>query len=563
MTVRFINDSTALLSMRNSDFDAYSAFGEVVDNSIQANAKQIKVQLDYETTGRKNSYAVVKSIAFGDDGEGMSAEVLNHCMQLGYSTRYDDRSGIGRFGVGMTLAAINQCNRVEIYSKIKTGSWMWTYVDLKEITSKPPIMEHIPGPVERGIPDEYKKLVGEESGTLVIWGKYDRQPCSAYEMLKEMRIWFGRTYRMFIWDDVEIFLNGEIVKAIDPLYVKTDNTAFPDDPPGHEYTPMVIPWDVPAVDKPVGAPGKSNIEIRMSIVPEDFRPRVGAGDSTENVARCVDRNEGISILRNRREVFYGHIPWWPGAKFEQKDRYWGCEIAFDAVLDRAFTVKNIKRGAIPVPDLKQALKEQITPTRKSALEKVTEHWEVIKQGEKQQELDSEGEELITGHEEAESSAATAKTDTSTIDKHKDRTEEAKKLVEEVKKDESDQRKAAWALKFASQPYTILDDNWRGPDFMETNHLGGTDVIRYNCRHSFMDTLYKLMDLIESSDHSPATSRQLKNLIDLLLISYSKAEAKFESGETRQSEEFLESLRHNWGFYLKSYVENWLKDEDIQ
>jgi len=66
--------------MRNSDFDAYSAFGEIVDNSIQAKASSVRMILEYTTTGRKIAYAVVKRIAFGDDGEGMSAEVLNSCM---------------------------------------------------------------------------------------------------------------------------------------------------------------------------------------------------------------------------------------------------------------------------------------------------------------------------------------------------------------------------------------------------------------------------------------------------------------------------------------------------
>ena len=39
MSVRFFEDSNALDSLRSSDFDTLSAYGEVIDNSIQANAK--------------------------------------------------------------------------------------------------------------------------------------------------------------------------------------------------------------------------------------------------------------------------------------------------------------------------------------------------------------------------------------------------------------------------------------------------------------------------------------------------------------------------------------------
>ena len=37
----FVEQDTALESMRASDFDCYSAYGEVIDNSIQANANDI------------------------------------------------------------------------------------------------------------------------------------------------------------------------------------------------------------------------------------------------------------------------------------------------------------------------------------------------------------------------------------------------------------------------------------------------------------------------------------------------------------------------------------------
>lgn len=55
MSVKLINDATAILSMRDSDFDAYSAYGEVIDNSIQAEAKRIYIDFSTEldTQGKK------------------------------------------------------------------------------------------------------------------------------------------------------------------------------------------------------------------------------------------------------------------------------------------------------------------------------------------------------------------------------------------------------------------------------------------------------------------------------------------------------------------------------
>ena len=40
-------------SLRSSDFDIYSAYGEIYDNSIQANAKNICTQISYTSTKGK------------------------------------------------------------------------------------------------------------------------------------------------------------------------------------------------------------------------------------------------------------------------------------------------------------------------------------------------------------------------------------------------------------------------------------------------------------------------------------------------------------------------------
>ena len=45
--VPLVESGAALDSMRNSDFDVLSAYGEIVDNSIQAGARKIAVRIDY------------------------------------------------------------------------------------------------------------------------------------------------------------------------------------------------------------------------------------------------------------------------------------------------------------------------------------------------------------------------------------------------------------------------------------------------------------------------------------------------------------------------------------
>ena len=41
----------------------------------------------------------------------------------------------------------------------------------------------------------------------------------------------------------------------------------------------------------------------MSILPEKFRPKQGSGGAPETRERFIDMNNGMSIMRNDREVF--------------------------------------------------------------------------------------------------------------------------------------------------------------------------------------------------------------------------------------------------------------------
>lgn len=572
MSVRLFQDVNAIDSLRSSDFDAISAYGEVVDNSIQAEAKNIRIL--FNTSVGNYNYEHIKYVAFGDDGLGMNKDTLHRCLQLGYSSRYNNRNGIGRFGVGMTLAAIHECKKVEIYSKEIDGAWNYTYVDLDMLSSGS--METIPEPEQRSVPNELSVLVGKESGTLVIWSKYDRQENNASKIREEAKIWMGRVYRYFMWeDDVRIFINNEEIKAIDPLYARTERTRFEGDPKAEVYEPIKIDWNVDDFEAPPGTPKTSVIEIKMSLLPEKFREREGDGGSTAAKARFIHMNEGISILRNKREVYYDSIPHWSTAQingesikgwpsFENIDRFWGCEIHFDAVLDRAFTVKNIKRGAVPNSVLKGVIKSKITPTRKKFLEIVREKWAATKTEERERET-ANTEDILNRapeHKLAETIAQKSNVGKSVIDSRKNIDEASDEYIRRNADRYNEDQKQAIKELFKSQPFTILEENWSGSQFVETSFLGGSAVLRYNMNHEFFLKVYDILDAIddENSDKNQLI-RNFKSLLDLLLISHAKSASRFENEATYTAEDFVQELCASWGQYLKSYVKTWSQEGD--
>jgi len=564
MTVRLFQDIRALESLRNSDFDAVSAYGEVVDNSIQAGAT--KIQIKFDTTHSKpgkSSSNHIRSVAFGDDGVGMDAETLHRCLQIGWSSRYNERDGIGRFGVGMTLAAIHECKRVQVWSKkADTTQWLYTYMDLDEISSKDDAA--IPEPeAQKSLPAEWASLVSADHGTLVVWSHYDRWSGNAKELAEhfsEFNIWLGRTYRYFIWEDnVSLVLNGEMIKAIDPLYVRTEKTRFPDDPKAKNYDEIKLAW--PRDD----GKGEASFSIRMSLLPIEFRKKKGEGGNADARARFIDRNQGISILRNRREVFFGELPYWGGAtrgwQFEDLDRWWGCEVDFPATLDRAFTIKNIKRGAQPIPELRQTIKSQITPTRESIKAEVRKDWGST---EAMNGVDQAGEPMQTGHEGAETIAKLTLTPKSMIDRGKDKGLEADKLLSTLGDQYDEAQKAKLKHLWMDQPFTIMNASWVGGDFFDAQHLGGSSVLKFNLAHNFHVLLTDLMKRLEDSpSNAPEVAAQLREVVDLLLISYAKAEGTFEPQEHLPAEQFVEHLRSAWGKFLKTYLETWKKKNGIE
>ncbi len=571
----FFEGKHAIQSLREDDFDDLSAYGEAIDNSLQADASEIKIKFETEKKGQRYD---IKSLAFGDDGHGMDADTLGKCLKVGWSSRINSRTGIGRFGVGMILGAIHECKRVEVWSKQKGAKCLYTYIDLDEIENDE--LVGIPEPVERMVPKQFEELVGKDSGTLVVWRKYDRQERNAEKIIKEFRVWVGRTYRYFIWGTdhkgnqvdtnhrtgpVRILIDNEEVKAIDPLFARLEKTAFPDDNPAELYKDMTITW---ATDHNSATPGAdSTVTVRMSIIPEEFRKRKGDGGNAKSIARHFNMNEGISIMRNHREVYYGTMNWqggkggWP--RFTEMDRWWGGEILFDAEIDRAFTVKKIKRGATPQRLLKLAIKDKMLPTRESVLEKVRAFHRANKALDNEEKEKEMAEDLLQragNHQLAEKTATNTPTPKSQLDKDLDLDAEAHNAAESYSDSFDEQQRRRLEELFKAQDFTVIQQDWKGPLFYEPRFLGGKAVLDYNMTHVFWDRVYELVNNLDEEEcDTKKTALEIKAMLDLIIMSHAKAESMFDKDIEYTAESFLEQIRQNWGLYLKSYVMSRMKE----
>ena len=286
---------TAYQSLRESGFDFSTAIGELIDNSVQAKAKRIDIIpkiVEKRPEGSSKPVSVIIQVSVVDDGHGMDAETLNGCPQLGFSTRYNDREGLGRFGVGATYASISQCKRTIFCSRPKgTGNFLATYIDLDEIAEN--TQADIPKPSKSYLPRALKDISFDNSSTIVVWEKCDRlesdangKPNQANELLDELTNWISRAYRYIIWGGVDIYINDQKVAAYDPLYLNTDKTEFPDNSCAKLIHSEPFSWDVP------NSPGKtSSVSVKLTLLPETWRTKQGDGGREPAVKRRIPENQ--------------------------------------------------------------------------------------------------------------------------------------------------------------------------------------------------------------------------------------------------------------------------------
>jgi hypothetical protein len=565
--VRIFSDAQAIQSERASDFDVYSAYGEVLDNSVEADSTNIKIKFTTSLDkSRGKNFLHINSVAFGDDGIGMDNETLHHCLQLGYSSRYGSRKGIGRFGVGMTKGAISQCKKIEVYSKQENASkWSYTYFDIDDIDKfgEAIILE----PKIADIPTEFEQLVGDVRGTLVIWTKIDRQDKSASEIIQESKIWIGRTFRKFIYKGCHFKIDGIEINAIDPLFLNPEYTEFKGDMKAKEWGEDSFEWEVddPEILKNGGAK-KSKIVIRYSLLPKEFMAKGGgrtkAGDHEDNVKRCVNRNEGISILRNNREVRDPEfdIPFWK-PKFKEVDRWWGCEICFEAELDNWFQVKNIKRGAAPMKELREELQKRINTVRNTLVKEVQSYWDSLNEPAPP----PPGIDIEPQHGTSTQIATETITETKPKDKlskDKEPESEIENFVKSRFGDLTPDKKLLFIEYFRKHLITIMERPSSSANFFEITHFGsGKANITYNTNHVFSNKYFQILkDLTSDEDTNNLNQQQILILIDLLLIAYTMAESQFDPDATYKAEDFFEDMMRNWGKFLRDLLKTWAEYE---
>ena len=370
-------------ALRSSGYKSIdSAIAEIIDNSIEAEAKDVFVimreRVDPES-GRKAIYE------FGilDNGTGMPINRLASCLGIGFTTKAD-RRGMGRFGVGLPQASLHVTPNVEVYSwtdGIDEAYRVW--LDIEKV--KTGEQEEIEDPELCDIPEEFRQFVKyrtpgreydfSEHGTLVYWRNCDNvKPKTMSALNKRFEFALGRKFRHLIngkEHNIRLITIGHENEAIDilpndPLFLMTPNYVLGNlndpgnisqrtnfgctepifEPFGTETNPDgVTTIPVPYIDRKTGEKLTSDVTIRFAKVRSEFYdqtafPSTNPGSTA--LGKFTKSLEGISIVRANREIDFGIFDFYDREN-NPYHRWWGCEICFDPVLDEVFGVSNNKQ----------------------------------------------------------------------------------------------------------------------------------------------------------------------------------------------------------------------------
>ena len=496
-----------ILATRDSGYKGTaSAIAELIDNAIQADANKISISI--VTANNKDDELSPLEIHIQDNGSGMTPNTLHLALRFGGSSRFNDRKGMGRYGMGLPNSSLSQARRVAVYSWQSPNSVYLSYLDIDEIIAGD--MEEVPEPKKVSL----DKCVGP-AGTLVAWSKCDRLDQKRVSTLhRKLAASLGRRFRYFIWKGIVIEINGEAVEAIDPLYLN----------PKSRFSGAKL----------FGEP----LEYKISSDPSNPRSSYGIvhvtftelpvhswhGFSNEEKQKMgISKGAGVSVVRAGREIDYGGF-FLKGKRKENYDDWWRCEIQFDPVLDEAFGITHTKQQVRPQEFLLEALSPDIETAARALNTRVRKSHTNAKASE----LPSEAEK-IAGTKDKLLPVLPRRVSS-----------DNKTYLEELKR-------RLPSLTFpangngSGMEYRIVEAKARNTAFFDFVLENGRLVLVLDPHHPFYKTVYKPL-----LDGATPREREMRTQLELILLAIARCEAAGTGSKFRE-------LRLAWSHVLATFL----------
>jgi hypothetical protein len=496
-----------------------SAVAELVDNAVQAGAVHVDIWITRAANGDDDAIELMVQ----DNGTGMSPHVLRQALRFGGSTRFKDRHGLGRYGMGLPNSSLSQARRLTVYTWQQGSPVYSSYLDVDQISSG--YMTSVPAPKKTKLPfdGEYS-----QSGTVVVWSRCDRLANRRIStIVRKLMSALGRQFRYFLWNGVRITVNGNSVEPLDPLFLHPDAKYK-----GAAQFGEPLQYEVSCTsDNGVHTVGCVRVQFAELPVHEwsNFANK-------EKRTLGVSSGAGISIVRAGREVDYGWF--FLGSKRrENYDDWWRCEIQFDPVLDEAFGITNTKQQIRPSSLLLEALSPDIEATARTLNGRVRRAHVVAKATARFSEAEKIAMERENLFEPISQSPSPRDTELlSDLKREFSFLHNPTKVSRMVKHD---------SLGAIGLVYKIVESSLRDRSFFTYAREPARLVLALNPNHPFYKQVYRPL-----TESTVPRDRQLRVQLELLLLSFSRA------GAMEQDKHVLTALdlhRQAWSNILATFL----------
>lgn len=327
------------------------AVAELIDNAIQAEASCIEVSV---IDGAADPYPI--SIRVVDDGVGMDRVTLGRVLAFGNSSRFDDRSSLGRYGMGLPNGPLSRARRVTVLAW-RGARVLSVHLDVDEVVKEGQQAIAAPSVVARPA-----FLDATDHGTAVVLDRCDRlehkRPATIADHLSRE---LARIYRRFLASGLELRVNGSPLVPYDPLMLMPEGQVTGGSPFGDELHYKVA-----------GPGGEGTLTVRFSELPISRWHDLPAKRKRE---LGVTNAPTVSVLRADREIDAGWF--FMGSKRrENYDDWWRCEVTFDPTLDELFGLTHAKQSITPTRELIEILAPDLEPIARSLNARVRERFQL-------------------------------------------------------------------------------------------------------------------------------------------------------------------------------------------
>jgi hypothetical protein len=379
MNKRPLMGTDNILELQDNGYKStVSAISEIIDNSIQAQAKNVQIILIRNTTREHNE---IDELLIVDDGVGMDKLTFDKALQMSAGSRSKAKSGLGKYGQGLPNASISQTKRVEVYTS-QRGQLLFNHIDLEEIYESGEA--YLPDTESRTVIDipliSSGKFSMAASGTIVRWVKPNKiRPKTVRTLVSHIEQLVGRTFRNFITGYLDkdgviyktkigvlVFdFNGntyerndfssitEIV-PFDPMFIMPNtqmNLMFRE---SQHPTSQLFGEEIKKVFNVEynGQEIETIVEIKISYCKKEERERYGRNAGGEPFGKkYLFRNligtsgyHNISVVRAGREIDHGSFGFIRDVS-DNRERWWSAEIIVEPVIDSIVGIDNKKQQA--------------------------------------------------------------------------------------------------------------------------------------------------------------------------------------------------------------------------